>query len=476
MAVEKDASMDLKSELAELEGLEGNLDTTTDVSADLVEMKNRMDKSDQEMRAMTDAMKSTLLDVRTLMQDMDNPFAMLRDMGVDKLVNKAVETVEEEVNQKKNEDAKNKMAGLDDEKTQAPVVSKVEGSTGSYPGAVSNQRAPVAPPSAYIPQAPQAPQQVSAPVAAPIAHPNAHAPQSAQQIGAPVASPIAHSNAHTPQAPQQMSAQVASPVNSVPGAVGAANGISSTNGGAVSSSASPVNALSDGADEVNGSSSINGNAVSPSAGAVNDVQAYGDQAQQLVSRAEPGIESSGSVVSSPPVASARNTVAPQMAPSTEPQYSYFEERLFQTEETVNNLANTVGELVKAIRTQRASPRVKESYGIAGLSDPTDYYESYVGLMADYMYIRLGDQGAEEILLEGMYKEWASPKVVRDLMDKLSGKKRRRGKSAGEETNAEDRMLITTLLRNLDKPTNQWSESTHLFLLMALVSRAKEITS
>ena len=160
MSAEKDASMDLKSELAELEGLEGNLDTTTDVSADLVEMKNRMDKSDQEMRAMTDAMKSTLLDVRTLMQDMDNPFAMLRDMGVDRLVNKAVETVEDEVNQKKNEDAKNKMAGLDEDGSQVPIVAKIEGSTCSHPGAVSNYRAPAAPP---VPEAPQAAQQMSAP-------------------------------------------------------------------------------------------------------------------------------------------------------------------------------------------------------------------------------------------------------------------------------------------------------------------------
>jgi len=129
--------MDLKSELAELDGLDGSLDTSTDVSADMVDLKNRMDISDQEMRAMTEAMKSTLLDVRTLMQDMDNPFNMLRDMGVDKLVNKAVETVEDEVNKQKNEDAKKRMAGDEDDE-QSPMAVKVDGSTASSPGHVAS--------------------------------------------------------------------------------------------------------------------------------------------------------------------------------------------------------------------------------------------------------------------------------------------------------------------------------------------------
>ena len=106
MAETKEATMDLKSELAELDGLDGSIDISTDVSGDMVDLKNRMDKSDHEIRVMTRAMKSTLLDVRTLMQDMDNQFNMLRDMGVDKLVNKAVETVEGEVNKQTNEEAK----------------------------------------------------------------------------------------------------------------------------------------------------------------------------------------------------------------------------------------------------------------------------------------------------------------------------------------------------------------------------------
>jgi|GEM_PF-1952772 hypothetical protein len=455
MSAEKEASMDLKSELAELEGLEGNLDTTTDVSADLVEMKNRMDKSDQEMRAMTDAMKSTLLDVRTLMQDMDNPFAMLRDMGVDKLVNKAVETVEDEVNAKKNMDAMNKMAGLDENDSQAPILAKVEGSTSSHPGAFSQNRAPVAPPAAMAPQSmPQMSAPIANPVASSIAGPgvssgvNAGASPIANPGESPVASPGVSSVANSGASP--IANPVASPVGT------------------------PVKSESNGFEAAHIPSTFNGGIGSPSASPVNGVQASGEQVQQLVPRSEPVVENAGSVASAP-VAPVSNAVAPQMAPSTEPQYSYFEERLFQTEETVNNLANTMGELIKTIRTQRASPRVKGPIGIGSI-DSADYYEAYVGLVSDYMYIRLGDQGAEELLLEGMYKEWASPNVVRDLMDKLSSKKQRRGKAVNSEANVEDRMLITTLLRNLDKPTNQWSESTHLFMLMALVSRAKENTS
>ncbi len=440
MAEEKDASMDLKSELAELEGLEGNLDNTTDISADLVEMKNRMDKSDQEMRAMTEAMKSTLLDVRTLMQDMDNPFNMLRDMGVDKLVTKAVETVEEEVNQKKNEEAKNKMAGVEEDGSQAPVVTKIEGSTTNHPGVVSSRPAPASAPVAPAP-APAQPVQAPAPTQAQPAVAAASAPASL-----PVAAPTdAIQTASQPTVP-----------------------IAGNGGGAAVTSG-------------------------PS-GAVN---ASGGQVQQLMVKPETEEEqvtpvSQAQVTSAAPVVSQAPatpvTTAPVVSPSpanpipaaptivaeASPQYSHIEERIYQTEETVNNLASTMGELIKTIRTQRTPTFVRErAYHPSGSSEDSGFYEAYVGLVADYMYIRLGDRGAEELLLEGMYKEWASPKVVRDIMDKLSGKKRRRGKSVTEEANVEDRMLITTLLRNLDKPTREWSDSTHLFMLMALVSRAKE---
>jgi len=85
-------------------------DPKEDISADMMELKRRMNKSEVELKAMTDAMKGTLLDLRTLMQDVDNPFNLLRNMGVDKLVNGAVEQVEDEMNKAKREEAKKRMA------------------------------------------------------------------------------------------------------------------------------------------------------------------------------------------------------------------------------------------------------------------------------------------------------------------------------------------------------------------------------
>ena len=462
MAEAKEASMDLKSELAELEGLDGNLDTTTDVSADLVEMKNRMDKSDQEMRAMTDAMKSTLLDVRTLMQDMDNPFNMLRDMGVDKLVSKAVETVEEEVNQKKNDDAKNKMAGVDEGGSQSPVIAKIEGSTTNHPGVVSNQPAMVSPQTVQPAPAPVSSSvpiqaQAAAPIQTPIATP----------VQAVPATPVQAVPATPSQAPAVASTQapVATPVQQVPLQPSApAQGAQTVNAPANQSGA----ILADEAVQTGSTTGISGASV-PSVNGVNSVQSSGEQIQQIVGSPDTSVGQSG-LITQTPAASATSYAANPV-----PQYTHLEERIYQTEETVNNLASSVGELVKTIRTQRKPKTNQVSYAQNPLVD-NGYYESYVGLVADYMYLRLGDQGAEELLLEGMYKEWASPHVVRDIMDKLSGKRKRKARAENEEANIEDRMLLTTLLRNLDKPPSQWSESTHLFMLMALVSRAKENTS
>ncbi len=363
MAEKKDSGLVLKTELESMDGLDMDLGLNNDSTADMVELKNRMDKSDQEMRAMTEAMKSTLLDVRTLMQDMDNPFNMLRDMGVDKLVNKAVETVEDEVNKQKQEEAKRRLAeGDEDEDT--PVYVNVEGSSASNPGY------PVAMRQEYSEPSPRVESQAS--------------------------SPLIRENPNT-------MANVS---------------------GVGSQSVEPV------------------------------VQ----QTRQAQSMNVP-VENIGGGLS---------------------EMSYLEERMSHTEEAVNKLAGTVNDLAKVIRESNSR---KSSYqspysSLNNASDePGDYYEAYVGLIADYLQIRLGDKGSEEILLEGMYKEWASAKVVRDIMDKLSSSKKQGKKNTSSlgafGNDVEDKMLITSLLRNLDKPVSEWGESTHLFLLLALVSRARE---
>jgi len=360
MAEKKDSSSNLESELESMEGLDMGLGLNNDVTADMVELKNRMDKSDQEMRAMTEAMKSTLLDVRTLMQDMDNPFNMLRDMGVDKLVNKAVETVEDEVNKQKREETKKRLAGSEDDEND-PVYVNVEGSSSSSPG------------------------QVAAVL---------------QDYSEPVAS------------------------------------------------------------------------VEPQADVIRE---------EPRSRARGSGSGEQSVV---PSENAMQSGKPLMAPvegsfGGSPDFSYMEDRMSRTEAAVNQLAGNMNELAKSIKEANSRKSYASSYPnlSLGSGDSGDYYEAYVSLIADYLLIRLGDKGSEEVLLEGMYKEWASPKVVRDIMDKLSSSKKQVKKNTSPigvfGSDAEDKMLITSLLRNLDKPVSEWGESTHLFILLALVSRARE---
>ncbi len=359
MAENKESSLELETELEDMGDLDMELDLNNDISADMVELKNRMDKADQEMRAMTEAMKSTLLDVRTLMQDMDNPFNMLRDMGVDKLVNVAVETVEDEVNKKKREEAKKRLAGAEEDEND-PVAVTVEGSTTSSKGS------PIAP--GYQEPISGVESQARSPIV------SEEIPETKKQV-----------------TPAETSSQ-----------------------GGVSKAQPPV--------------------------AVSQMGSMGGGSAEM---------------------------------------PYFEDRMAQTEAAMNQIAGTVNELAKAIR---ESNRRKPSFtlpslnSINGVSETSDYYEAYVNLIADYLQIRLGDKGSEEILLEGMYKEWASPKVVRDIMDKLSSSKKQSKKETAMLvglSDVEDKMLITSLLRNLDKPVSEWGESTHLFLLLALVSRARE---
>lgn len=356
MAENKDSGSELTAELENMGDLDMELGLENDNSADMVELKNRMDKTDQEMRAMTEAMKSTLLDVRSLMQDMDNPFNMLRDMGVDKLVNVAVETVEDEVNKQKREEAKKRMAdGEEDEDNQSLV--KVEGAAATQP--IQTHNAP-------------------------------------SMLAAPQDSPVVQTVEKTIQEPS-MTPSVSQPVN------GGQNG-------AVNAGQGPVVAT---------------------------------QAQ-----------------------------SPQVVQSDS---LYLEERIAQTENSVNQLVGTVNDLVKVIRLQKKPSSKPQIRGFTDdFEESGDYYQAYVSLIADYLLIRLGEKGSEEVLLEGMYKEWASPKVVRDIMDKLSSnKKQRKNNQAGLGGDVEDKLLITSLLRNLDKPVSEWGESTHLFLLLALVSRARE---
>jgi len=393
MAEDKDSLLDLKSELSALSTDLGDGEPEgdpVDVGSEMMDLKRRMDKSDQEMRAMTEAMKSTLLDVRALMQDMDNPFNMLREMGVDKLVNKAVETVEDEVMKQKREEAKRRMAG--EPESPAAIVTH-------YGGA--------APPFASSP--PSAP--------------SAPSPQAVTPMGL-----------KDSQSPPQSPTPADSPTPSRP--------------------------------QVNGQPATHPEMGKPS----------------------PQPQTGGS----PSLDSDLNSLKKRMSVN-EQAVPLILSRISRTEEAIDELTNTVHELVEGLkgatpygeRASRHRPSHYDTRGMDGLIRPEKsgevYYEAYISLVADYLVLRFGEKGSEEILLEGMYKEWASPGVVRDIMGHLSTSaktmdRRSSSPSLGLGTinsDVEDKILVTSLLRNLDKPAAEWTEPTHLFLLLALVTRARE---
>jgi hypothetical protein len=115
------------------------------------------------------------------------------------------------------------------------------------------------------------------------------------------------------------------------------------------------------------------------------------------------------------------------------------------------------------------------------SGESSYYEAYVSLIGEYLVIKFGQNSAQQILLEGLYKGWASPKVVRDVIDVVRSKKKMDEPepsfdftgAAVNNVRIEDKILITTLLKNLDKPMNPRDEPTQLFMLLALVQKARE---
>jgi len=392
MAADKDSLMDLKSELNALKtDLDDGLPSEeADMSNDMLDLKRRMDKADQEMRAMTEAMKSTLLDVRALMQDMDNPFNMLRDMGVDKLVNKAVETVEDEVNKQKREEAKKRMADEGRDRGNPPIA-QLAGSVASAPASAGM----------------------------------------GALMGQPMASPSQQMDSHyTGHAPQGGASPASLPASGY---------------GGPQPSQGPASAEGPG---------------SSYGGAISHIE---ENVQSLMKRV---------------------SVTEQAVPM-------ILKRVSRTEEAVGELNDTVLELIDnlkgdRLRTKRGRLRDYDrpsfELGADEAKNPGEvYYEAYVSLVADYLVLRFGEKGAEEILLEGMYKGWASPRVVRDIMDHTATNYKVKDKRSiplplgiGQmNSDMEDKILLTSLLKNLDKPVSEWTEPTHLFLLLALVTRARE---
>jgi len=384
MASKDNSLIDLKSELNALKDeLDESIDPVSgkDYSSDMMDLKTRMNKSDQEMRAMTEAMKTTLLDVRTLMQDMDNPFNMLRDMGVDKLVNKAVETVEDEVNKQKIEEAKKRVAENEGkpekivEVEKTPSLSSLSGQQSSFGN--------------------QGPTMNLAP--------NPFAPTS------DTSSLHESIPRRTPSTPAQR-------MISIPGQQkSTSNSVLSELERRLSNTEEAIPQI---LDKFENTERIIGN--------------LSTKFSVLLERLE---KDNGSTTKRP--------IRDDYSQSNSVQQKQFNHR----------------------------QQVEATGGV--------YYEAYVSLVADYLVLRFGEKGTEEILLEGMYKGWASSKVVRDILD--HSKNQSRGMDSRPlpfgvgmmSSDVEDKILLTSLLRNLDQPVSMWEEPTHLFMLLALVTRTRE---
>jgi hypothetical protein len=70
---------------------------------EIEDLRNKLNKTDKELELLTEALKTTLIDVRSLMNDIDNPFNLIKNMGIDNLVDKAVEKVTDNVKKVKRE-------------------------------------------------------------------------------------------------------------------------------------------------------------------------------------------------------------------------------------------------------------------------------------------------------------------------------------------------------------------------------------
>jgi hypothetical protein len=77
--------------------------SSDNLQEEIEDLKNKLNKTDKELELLTEALKTTLIDVRSLMNDIDNPFNLIKNMGIDNLVDKAVEKVTDNVKKVKRE-------------------------------------------------------------------------------------------------------------------------------------------------------------------------------------------------------------------------------------------------------------------------------------------------------------------------------------------------------------------------------------
>ena len=108
--------LDLKNELSslqkEIEGVMKKAESTEDKATlgEIMDLKRRVDLMEKEFKKLSEALKNTLVDVRSLVTELDNPFNILRSIGVDKLLEKVMERAEEEISKAKKEELSKRVA------------------------------------------------------------------------------------------------------------------------------------------------------------------------------------------------------------------------------------------------------------------------------------------------------------------------------------------------------------------------------
>jgi len=103
---------ELKSELTQFqEEIESSSPTEKDedLSVEVMDLKRRITVMEKDIKGLSEALKATLTDIRGLIAELDNPFNILRSVGVDALVQRVMEQMEDEVSKTKREEMKKKL-------------------------------------------------------------------------------------------------------------------------------------------------------------------------------------------------------------------------------------------------------------------------------------------------------------------------------------------------------------------------------
>jgi hypothetical protein len=116
------------------------------------------------------------------------------------------------------------------------------------------------------------------------------------------------------------------------------------------------------------------------------------------------------------------------------------------------------------------------------ADLDSNYTAYTQLVSEYLANRFGRRGAERLLLNEVTRNQASPRVVKDILDHLAihplkeeddSVQPRTLTLSSHNSDLDDRIMITILLKNLDKPVSTWGSTAILYLLSVLVKRSAD---